>query len=160
MWNKEARMPTIVRHDGEGEAIWMLNSLVTIKATADETGGAYSFCEQEVTPDGNPPTHVHRDADEAFYVLDGEVELEVDGETVVARRGTFAFAPRGVPHTYRVRSATARLLVVGSPGGLDRFFAAVGEPAGERTLPAPAAPDVERVVAVAAAHAIDVLLPA
>ena len=153
-------MQAIVRHEGEGEAIWMLNSLVTVKATADETAGAYSLCEQVVTPDGNPPPHVHREADEAFYVLDGEVEVEVGGDVAVARRGTFALAPRGVPHTYRVRSATARLLVLGSPGGLDRFFAAVGEPAQARTLPEPAAPDVGTVVSVAAAHGIDVLSPA
>ena len=153
-------METIVRHEGEGEAIWMLNSLVTVKATAEETGGAYSLCEQIVTETGNPPPHVHRDADEAFYVLDGEVELDVGGETTVAGPGTFAFAPRGVPHTYRVRSATARLLVVGSPGGLDRFFAAVGEPAQARALPTPAAPDVETVASVAAAHGIDLLQPA
>ena len=153
-------MGTIVRHDGEGEAIWMLNSLVTVKATAEETAGAYSLCEQVVTAAGNPPPHVHRDADEAFYVLDGEVDIEVGGEVVGAGPGTFAFAPRGVPHTYRVRSATARMLVLGSPGGLDRFFTAVGEPAPARALPTPAAPDVDAVVSVAAAHGIDVLPPA
>jgi hypothetical protein len=51
------------------------------------------------------------------------------------------------------------MVVLGTPGGGERFFRALGEPAAARELPVPAAPDVERVVHVAAEHAIDILPP-
>lgn len=141
------------------EHLWMLNSLMEIKAAADDTGGAFSLIEQLVTPAGNPPMHVHRHEDEAFYVLDGEVEVTIGGERRVARRGDFVFGPRRVPHTYAVLGDEARLLVLSSPGGVERFFRAVGEPAGAPVLPEPKVPDPERLVPVAAAHGIDILPP-
>ena len=70
---------TLVRRRDEGEATWFFNALMTTKASMAETGGAYSLTEHLVTAASNPPMHVQVDEDEAFYVLDGEVEFEVDG---------------------------------------------------------------------------------
>jgi hypothetical protein len=44
-----------------------------------------------------------------------------------------------------------------APAGFDQFVAALGEPAGELSLPTPVPPDPARVVAIAAAHGIEVL---
>ena len=90
-----------------------------------ETGGAYSLTEHLVTAASNPPMHVQIDEDEAFYVLDGEVEFEVDGQVVLATPGTFAFVARGAAHTFRVLTDTARMLVIcsGKPtDNLEDFF--------------------------------------
>jgi hypothetical protein len=81
-------------------------------------------------------------------------------ETATLRRGESLLAPRGVPHSYAVTSEEgARWLVVTSPGGFDRFVEAVGRPAESETLPPPAAPDVERLAAIAAAHGIELVGP-
>lgn len=159
-------MTTLIeRHRDEGEATWMLNTLVTTKATAEETGGAYSLTEHLLTPAGNPPPHVHHEEDEAFFVLDGEVDFDVDGVVVHGRPGTYALAPRGVPHSFRVLTETARMLVLASgpgavaTGGAEAFFSAVGQPAPARVLPEPAAPDLDHVVGTAARHGIEILLP-
>lgn len=141
------------------EHLWMLNTLMTVVAGADETGGAYTLLRQRQTPAGNPPPHTHRDEDEAFYVIAGEVRFTVDGVTTVAGAGDFTFAPRGVPHGYEVTSDEADLLVLANPGGIERFFREVGAPAPEAVLPEPTAPDIERVVATAARHGIEVHLP-
>jgi hypothetical protein len=69
------------------------------------------------------------------------------------------FGPRGVPHRFEVRSPEARVLVLSTPGGGDDFFRQMGEPAAAAELPAPQAPDVERVIAVASAHDIEILPP-
>jgi quercetin dioxygenase-like cupin family protein len=138
---------TLVRHRDEGRATWMLNSLVITKADSAETAGAYGLMEHFVTAASNPPMHIQTDEEEAFYVLDGEIDFEVDGVTVHGTPGTFALVPRGAAHTYRVLTDTARMLVLasapaGAPGGgLERFFDAVGEPAPAPVLPAPTAPD-------------------
>jgi quercetin dioxygenase-like cupin family protein len=140
--------------------IWTFNMLMDVKATADETDGALTVIDSWVTPAANPPMHVHHTEDEAFFVLEGEVEFFLDGhEARVAGPGEFVFGPRGVPHRFEVRTPEARMLVLGTPGGAERFFRAMGEPATTRSLPVPQAPDVERVVAVAAAHEIEILPP-
>jgi quercetin dioxygenase-like cupin family protein len=142
---------TIVRGSGEGQATWFFNALMTTVASTTETGGAYSLTEHLVTAASNPPMHVQTDEDEAFYILDGEVEFEVDGEVVTATPGTFAFVARGAAHCFRVRTETARMLVIcsGKPkDNLEDFFLGMGEPATERTLPQPGPPDEARLAAL------------
>ncbi len=159
------RMQTIVRHRDEGRATWMLNGLMLTKATVEETGGAFGLMEHVLTSACNPPVHVQTDEEECFYVLDGEIEFEVDGAKVDARPGTFALVPRGAVHTFRVLTETARVLVIasapgGAPGGgLESFFLDVGEPASAPVLPVPAAPDHAHLLDSAERHGIELLGP-
>jgi quercetin dioxygenase-like cupin family protein len=159
-------MQTLVRHRDEGTATWFLNGLVTTKATNDETGGGFGIAEHLVTAASNPPVHVHTDEEESFYVLDGEVEVEVDGVVTTARAGTFALVPRGARHTFRVLTDTARLLVITSApggatnGGFEDFVRSIGSPATARVLPEPQAPDPVALTVAAAAHGIEILPPA
>ena len=103
-----ATLDTVVHHRDDGPATWFLNGLMTVKASNTDTGGAYCLMEHVLTPAGNPPMHVQTDEEEAFYVIDGEIEFEVEGQVVLARAGTFALVPRGAAHTFRVLTDTAR----------------------------------------------------
>jgi mannose-6-phosphate isomerase-like protein (cupin superfamily) len=55
-------------------------------------------------PPGPPrliaPRHLHRNDDEAWYVLEGTLRVQVGKEEVEARAGSAVFVPRGTPHTY------------------------------------------------------------
>ncbi len=119
----------------EGEARWWLGSLATIKATAEDTGGRYSLVEVLEPAGVQAPLHVHHAEDEAFWVLEGRVTFTIGDETLEATPGTFVFAPRDVPHTYRVDSGDARLLFILSPAGFEGFIRASSEPAATRTIP-------------------------
>lgn len=141
------------------KALWMLNSLLVERATSADTGGAFTVHEQWVTAAGNPPPHVHEHHDEAFLVLEGQIEVTVGGETTVVPAGGFAFAPRGVPHTYAVPEGTARLIVIATPGGIEDFFRELGEPADALELPEPTPPDAREVTSIAARHGITILPP-
>jgi quercetin dioxygenase-like cupin family protein len=69
-----------------------------------------------------PPLHRH-DFDEGFYVLEGEITFEVNGERLTARPGEFAFAPRGSHHALaNLSDAPARYLLVCTPAGFERYF--------------------------------------
>jgi quercetin dioxygenase-like cupin family protein len=69
-----------------------------------------------------PPLHFH-DHDEGFYVLDGELTFEVNGERLTARQGEFAFAPRGSHHALaNLSDAPARYIVICTPAGFERYF--------------------------------------
>lgn len=151
---------TLVRTPDQGDAHWFFNGLMTTKATSAETLGAYSLSEHLVTAASNPPMHVQLEEEEAFFILDGEIEFEIAGEIVVATPGTFALVGRGVAHRYSVLTPTARMLVIcsGKPSdNLEQFFVEMGEPARDRTLPTPGAPDLERLDALCARTGIEIV---
>ena len=151
---------TLIRGRDEGEATWFFNALMMTKASMSETGAAYSLTEHLVTAASNPPMHVQVDEDEAFYILEGEIEFEVDGQVVTATPGTFAFVARGAPHLFRVLTERARMLVIcsGKPSdNLEDFFLGMGEPATERALPQPAAPDENRLATLCARTGIELV---
>jgi quercetin dioxygenase-like cupin family protein len=140
--------------------IWSFNTLMDVKATSEETGGALTVIDMSLTPAANPPMHVHHGEDEAFFMLEGEIEFFLaDAPSRLARHGDFVFGPRGVPHRFEVRTPQARVLVLGTPGGGECFFQAMGEPAATPTLPVPQPPDIDQVVAIAAAHNVEILPP-
>jgi len=59
----------------------------------------------------------------AFYLMEGELEIEVGGKRVAVRAGDFVHAPRGVPHTYRnTRSGHAKMIVTFTPAGMEGWF--------------------------------------
>jgi mannose-6-phosphate isomerase-like protein (cupin superfamily) len=146
----------------KGRAYWFYGDLVTIHVSGEETDGRFSLVEFLQPPGEWTPLHVHRDADQTQYVLEGELTVYLPGRSHVVGPGECVNTPRDVPHTEHVTSVgPARLLDVNVPAGFDEFVAAAGEPAAELTLP-PAdrpLPDVERFNAIAAEHRIDVLGP-
>jgi mannose-6-phosphate isomerase-like protein (cupin superfamily) len=57
-----------------------------------------------------PPPHVHRSQVEDYEVLEGELEVMIDGTWRTLRQGDFAEVPVGALHTFRNRSgATVRV---------------------------------------------------
>ena len=70
------------RQAGEGEALWWLGSLAIIKAAREETGGRFTLVEVAEN-EGETPLHVHHREDETFFVLEGEIDFEVDGKRLI-----------------------------------------------------------------------------
>jgi len=135
--------------------IWFIHGFAEVLAD-----GEYTLIDMLAPPGDQPPLHVHRDADEGFLVLEGEVSLWAGEEHVILRPGQFANAPAGVPHTYRVTSEErARMIVSSGAGAFAAFVQAYGTPAPRRELPERTPPDVERLGRLAAEHGIDLLGP-
>ena len=84
----------IVLHPGEGNSISAIGIPLTFKAVGRDTGGAYSLLEFNIAGEG-PPPHVHKNEDEAWYVLEGELTVRLGERTVKAAAGSFISAPRG-----------------------------------------------------------------
>ncbi len=151
----------IALQSGEGDARWFLGALGTIKAAAETTDGRVAVLEFLWPQGGGSPLHVHRNEDEWFYVIEGELTLWVGGDVVVAPAGSFVYGPRDVPHTFLVTSTEARFLMVTEPAPFADFVRAMSEPAQALMLP-PASvqpPDPERMTAVAAEYGIEILGP-
>lgn len=126
----------IVRADQEGEHLrFWGGGILTMKATADETGGAFMLFEDFMSRGKATPLHVHANEDEALYVLEGELLVHIDGTDHPIGPRAIAFAPRGVPHAFLVTSPTARVLCLQAPGSAEAFYRGASVPAGENTDP-------------------------
>src|ERR1700750_3185597 len=121
----------------ESEARWYGNSLWEHLIPADSPAGKLSVFQATMPEGFSPPRHIHTREDEVFLVLEGEAWFDVDGERRLAGPGTSVYMPRGVPHTFRVKSAVARLLGVMTPGAFEQLFRNLSIPAAARELPAP-----------------------
>lgn len=144
---------------GEGLAdVWWKTGRLTVKVGAAETG--FSQFEVADPRGGATPTHVHRNEDESFYVLEGEVSLFVGGERIDLTAGDYAFAPRGIPHAYIVRSEQARILTTLCPGGLEEVFVAGGLPVADNEQPDhEVMPPIEQIGRQMAAYGCEVVGP-
>jgi mannose-6-phosphate isomerase-like protein (cupin superfamily) len=145
---------------GEGEELWFLGCLVSIKAAGAQTRGRLTVAEF-LNPAGfAPPLHRHLEEDELFYVLSGAAEFRCDGETFSAGPGDFVLLPVGLPHTFIVgANEPLRALQITTPSGFEHFAAAVGEPARHSRLPDPAPVDPAALGHAASQHAIELLGP-
>jgi quercetin dioxygenase-like cupin family protein len=108
---------------GEGPTTWFSGDTYTIKASAESTNGSLGLVEATVPPGGGPIAHAHSRADEAFYVLSGELEILDGARTFVAGAGDFVFIPRGTRHRFKNTGLhSARMLFMFTPGGEERVF--------------------------------------
>jgi quercetin dioxygenase-like cupin family protein len=113
----------IVLEAGQGTLLSARGSAMFFKATRASTNGAFSLMERTLPPGGRkPPPHIHTNCEEAFYVLDGEVEFSLGETTAIGRADTFVLVPGGVAHTFgNVGTTQARLLVIHAPA-MDAYF--------------------------------------
>jgi mannose-6-phosphate isomerase-like protein (cupin superfamily) len=149
-----------LRGGDEGEALWFLGSLVTVKATGAETGGRLTVVEFVNPPGFAPPLHRHLDEDEMFYVLSGSARFHCGGEAFEAGPGDFVLLPARLPHTFSVGAGEPlRTLQITTPSGFEGFAREAGEPAGSRRLPEPGPIDPLALGHAAARHGIELLGP-
>ena len=89
-----------------------------------ESNGEVSVMENSAPPRWEgPPLHRH-DFDEGFYVLAGELTIQLGEEQRTVGAGEFVFAPRNADHTLANRSEEpARYLLICTPGGFERTLA-------------------------------------
>ena len=139
-----------------------------IKTTAQQTEGRLL---QLLVIDGRgaaPPMHIHHDADETFYVIEGELTVFVGDDEIKAGPGDFVLAPKGLPHSFLVISEHAEFLVSFAPAGtrgpsgcgVDGFFADVAVPIVDGvTPPKPMVPDAEEFARRAALYGIEIVGP-
>lgn len=144
----------------EGEALWFLGNLVTLKATGVQTRGQLTVAEFLNPPGFAPPLHRHVVEDELFYILSGTAEFRCDDAVLPAGPGDFVMLPVGLPHTFLVgKDEPLRALQITTPSGFEGFAAAVGQPAAARRLPDPGPTDPAALGHAAAQHAIELLGP-
>ncbi|WP_433518964.1 cupin domain-containing protein [Nonomuraea sp. CA-143628] len=149
----------IARKPGEGDAFWVLGGLYEIKAASDETGGGVTVIEMTVPAGMGPPPHTHPGT-EMLYILEGTVRVYIDDEVVEGGPGSFFYIPDRTWERFEPLT-DARILVTYAPGGIEGFFAEIGELAPTRQAP-PAdhpLPSLKAVTQVGLRYGLEMRLP-
>lgn len=124
--------PPSILSPTEGEKYQAGPFTITARVLGSQTGHAFELYELALGP-ATIDYHVHHNMDETLYVLEGEIEFVVAGETFLRPAGSVAFVPRGVHHGFSNRGpAQARVLIHFNPSGeqqeyfreLENLFAA------------------------------------
>jgi mannose-6-phosphate isomerase-like protein (cupin superfamily) len=115
-------MPAFVLRPGDGRLIDLGGFRMSVKATAQDTGGAFALLEADEPANFGPPVHVHLDAAEAFYVLEGEYVVFIEGREHSCPAGSFIFIPAGTEHGFRVGATARRKLVLFAPAAMVGYF--------------------------------------
>ena len=124
---------------GEGERRWFLGTLAVIRVPGEAVDGRFALIEFLFPQHTSPPLHTHPQ-DESYVIIEGELTIVAGGSRFQLGPGGTAVVPMGVAHTFRVDSETARVLVLSTPAGLERFVRDGSTPATDLTLPPADAP--------------------
>lgn len=73
------------------------------------------------------PAHSHGTEAEAFYVLDGRMDVHVADQSRCAAPGDFVYIPRATRHAFEITSTSAKFLCMVVPGGFEDYFLELGE---------------------------------
>lgn len=96
--------------------------------------------------------------DEISAVLDGEITFFVGDRQYDLGAGDVAFGPRGVPHSYVVRSPRSRMLVTFAPAGTEKWFIRNGTPVATTAEPPPPF-DLDAAITTAGEYGLRVVGP-
>ena len=107
---------------GARPAYWFAGGQFTFIVTSEESGGSYCAMEILVFPGRGAGLHLHEDADEQFYVIEGDLTYTIADETFAVTTGDIIFIPRNTPHSFTNGATPSRLLATFTPGAPDRFF--------------------------------------
>lgn len=116
-------------------SFWGWGGLWSPLITGEQTEGSYSLLEQLMPAGSGPPPHVHEQTEEVFYILEGQVRLQIRDDVHIGRAGDLVRIARGTPHGFAVESDRARFLNLYVPAALDLMIAMLSVPATEPVLP-------------------------
>ncbi len=138
----------------QGKRLNVLGDRQRILLTGKDTAGQYALIENYDPPGVSIPLHLHRNEDETFYVVSGEVDFQINGETARATAGTTVYLPRNSPHSFTVAgNEPAKMLILLTPAGLENYFEELAQ------MPSDEPPDMEKVIEISARYGIEFLSP-
>src|SRR5262245_52961691 len=107
---------------GEGNILNVLGMPLRFLCDAKDTDGTWSLMEEDIPAGHGPPPHRH-DWDEAYYVIDGALDFEIDGKLVRVAAGDFTYLPRNTVHAFKGASPSpTRVLIFAVPAHASDFF--------------------------------------
>ena len=122
--------------DLEGDSVSLVGNTYRIIIGGDQTNGAYSLVDMLIPPNGSPPPHSHAKFQEAFYIIDGEIEVITKDGKYTASKGSHVNIPFNGP-VHKFINKTDRIthmLCLITPAGMEKMFKEIGKPVTANTF--------------------------
>lgn len=116
-------------------SIWYNGHTFSFLLDGEQTAGAFVIFHCYFRKGGEPPAHFHRNEDEVFYILEGEIRFHIGDKKFTAKAGELAYARKGTPHQFSLVTESAKVLLLITPAGMEIFFKEFGIPAQSLELP-------------------------
>jgi quercetin dioxygenase-like cupin family protein len=149
-------MAYLARPEQHQQLEWLGGSTLSILLDGAATDGRLMVGRFDVSRGEAPPYHVHSDEDEVFMLIKGSALVWADDQESELTEGGIVFLPRQVPHSYRITSEKADLLIITTPAGIEGMFRETGR---DRSTPRPPDFAVTPQPAVAAKYGNTILGP-
>lgn len=91
-------------------------------ATGEQTDNQFSLIYIEVHKGNEPPPHTHKNEDESYYILEGQIRFWIGNEVFDAKAGDFVHLPKNIPHRFELQSEYVKELMWIAPAGLEKWF--------------------------------------
>ena len=124
----------------DGDSVSIVGDTYRIIVGSEQTSGAYSLVDMLIPPNGGPPPHSHVKFQEAFYIIDGEIEVITKDRKYTATKGSHVNIPfNGPVHKFINKTdKTTHMLCLITPAGMEKMFKEIGKPVVANTfLPPP-----------------------
>jgi quercetin dioxygenase-like cupin family protein len=138
---------------GEGERLTYEGTDRRIKLSGATSEGHLTVYESAYAAGVAHPLHIHHDASESFFLLEGTCRFHVGDEVIVAGPGSFLSVPRGATHGLVPVGGPARALVMFAPAAMEGFWEEIAEAAAAGTL------DDARLERLQHAHRVEIVGP-
>ena len=147
----DAPVPVVNR--GEGEVLNVIGTTVRFVCSAEQTGNAWSAMETVLPEGAGPPLH-HHPWDEAYFVVEGDVEFQLGDRIERVTQGNFVYTPAGLAHCFHgISKKPARMIIFDAPAFIEAYFKEVDREVTQ--LPR----DFSKVPEIASRHRMQVLHP-
>jgi quercetin dioxygenase-like cupin family protein len=114
----------------EGPSLSVVGDTYRIVIGIEQTNGAYALVDMLIPPKGGPPPHSHVNFQEAFYIIDGEIEVITKERKYTSTRGSYVNIPfNGPVHKFTNKTdKNAHILCFTTPAGMEKMFEEIGKP--------------------------------
>ncbi|MFJ5714503.1 cupin domain-containing protein [Neobacillus sp. NPDC093127] len=151
-----------IRQTSMDNTFLFLGNKVSVLASGEDTKGRYATILTEERRGCEPPPHIHMREDETFYVLEGEITYYIADTIIQATPGTYVYAPRGISHTFKVKTETAKVLLSVYPSGFEQFIKELSVPVPQQLPPIPDGPpspqEVQNLISIALKYGIEITI--
>ncbi|UYO32008.1 quercetin 2,3-dioxygenase [Bacillus halotolerans] len=150
------KVPYLLR-SGEGERYLFGRQVATVMANGKSTGDLFEIVLLSGGKGDAFPLHIHKNTHEGLLVLDGKLELTLDGEHHLLAAGDYANIPAGTPHSYRMQSHRTRLVSYTMKGNVAHMYSVLGTPYDHAEHPPHASEEVSKERFAKAAEEADII---
>jgi quercetin dioxygenase-like cupin family protein len=131
--------PAISKKPTLENSVHYLAHTFSFLVTGQDTDNAYALIHCFFRKGFTAPPHFHKYEDESFYILDGIIDFQAGDKKFTAGAGELIVLPKEIPHSFNLKTDTAKALLLITPAGFETLFKEFGKPA--QTLNLPPIPD-------------------